>query len=106
MVKRESTCGTIDHRYANGFNSQERVEQQEGTAKDIHPIVTLMHIEFRESDALTTIDGFLVTTGSKARMIISAKLTQQEKECGRMVMLKHLLCNRGAQVYLWSNLDE
>jgi hypothetical protein len=87
-------------------NSQENIEQHGRTAKETSLAVPLLCIEFRESDALTTIDGFLVTDGSSARLTVNAKLTEQEKQRGRMVMLKHLLCNPGVGVYLWCNADE
>ena len=106
MLKRETNYGALDRWHANGFNFQENVEPHESTIKGSHLVVPPVHIEFGESDALTTIGGFLVTDGSKARMIVSAKLTVQEKARGRMVLLRHLLCNRGVCVYLWSNADE
>jgi hypothetical protein len=57
----------------------------------------------RDSDALTNIDGFLVTRGGRSRATMSSRLTEEERKRGVQHLLKEKEDHAGAGVYFWTN---
>lgn len=57
----------------------------------------------RDSDALTHIDGFLVTDGDRCRVTMSKRLTRDQKEQGVEHLLNEQREKSGAGVYLWNH---
>lgn len=63
-------------------------------------------IVYRESDALTHIDGFLVTDGDKARVTIRKHLNPDDKARGKRALIKRYTSNRRPGVYFWNIRDD
>lgn len=65
-------------------------------------------VEYRESDKLTTVGGFLMTLGSQRRITMSAQLSVAEKERGVAYLLRCLAraLPDTQQVFLWDTEDD
>lgn len=57
---------------------------------------------YRETDRLTHIDGFLVTDGTRYRLTMSKRLTSEQRERGVQDLLKQKEHNTDAALYVWS----
>lgn len=57
---------------------------------------------YRESDRLTHIDGFLVTDGTHYRVTMSKRLTSEQRELGVQDLLKQKDDNTRAGLYVWN----
>ena len=64
-------------------------------------------LEYRESDRLRHIGGFLITYGSQCRVVLSASLPDGEKEHGLKYLLVRLADTPIGEtgVYLWNATD-
>jgi hypothetical protein len=65
-------------------------------------------VEYRESDRLTTVGGFLMTFGSQRRITMSTQLSTDEKERGIAYLLRCLADapSHTQHVFLWGADDE
>ena len=63
------------------------------------------NVVYRESDALTNIDGFLVTDGDQVRVTIRARLHPSDKARGKEALLDLFRSNSRPGVYLWNSAD-
>jgi hypothetical protein len=61
--------------------------------------------EYKESDILTNIDGYVVTDGEIIQVIVSAHLSNLEKQRGVSEMLKYTEAKKPA-VYIWHSSDK
>lgn len=60
---------------------------------------------YRESDALTNIDGFLVTDGHTVRVTIRSRLATRDKQRGKQELISRFRTNQKPGVYLWNSHD-
>jgi hypothetical protein len=57
--------------------------------------------EYEETDQLSNIDGYLATTGVRAKIVLRATLTQEEKDTGMQELLKQMEYKQEPRVHLW-----
>jgi hypothetical protein len=62
-------------------------------------------VEVRESNALSNIDGFLVTDGNRVRVTLRANLSPLDKARGKSALLKRMRSSGEPGVYIWSRGD-
>ena len=62
-------------------------------------------MEYRESDTLSQIDGFLVTDGEQARVTLRKQLSEQDKARGKQALLERFMADGRPGVYLWNSSD-
>ena len=61
------------------------------------------NVEVRESNALSNIDGFLVTDGNHVRVTLRAGLSSSDKAKGKQALLSRMGGKPG--VYIWNRGD-
>ena len=60
-----------------------------------------VNYEYEETDHLSNIDGYLATTGVKAKIVLRATLTKEEKEKGMQELLRQMECEQEPRIHLW-----
>lgn len=73
-------------------------------AMEILTLPTHSHgVDYRESDHLTNLGGFLMTYGNQCRITMSARLSTEEKARGMEYLIGHLdeMTSGKPGVYLW-----
>lgn len=70
----------------------------------VHPNKYMYDIDYRESNDMTLLGGFLMTFKNQRRITINARLTEEEKAQGLAHMLEYLERVGDTQVimYLWT----